>query len=399
MQRIDILPPEKSYGRFTVRHIFEDNDNWARYMFHHKKEIREIELFEVEKMLHCHDDGRGFFVYQCPSCNSSWIVSNGCNSRICSECGKRYSDKWAKGLSHKMFSVPHRHLVLTVPDIVWSILRYNKHCLKTFMNAGIKAINATLSFKSHKVIQLGGAIVVLHPYGKDIEFRPHLHVLMLEGGFNKYRKFVHTKFISYKAMRRTWQYHVLTMLKKVLPPTPRYDRLIDACFKKYPEGFYIHMPPESRISSKRKVANYVGRYIRHPAIANTRISDYDGSTVTFWYYEDAIKKDKRQFITLDVEEFIRRIIQHIPEKHFKMIRYYGAYCRKWKRKYSRYLLLGSITQSKITTFPRKRCYRCPNCGTKLEFDFKWGKPPPFEREFGEFIDDWSNLSWGKGSYA
>ncbi len=152
------------------------------------------------------------------------------------------------------------------------------------------------------------------------------------------------------------------------------------------------MPPESRISSERHVANYVGRYVRHPAIANTRISDYDGESVTFWYYENAIKKDKKKFITVEVEEFIRRIIQHIPEKHFKMIRYYGAYCRKWKKKFKRYILLGSITQSKIAHFPRKRTYRCPNCKSRLEFDFKIGKPPPSERIFGEFIDDWSRMS-------
>jgi len=389
---------EKSYAHITVRYIFEDNDNWARYRFHHEDELREVEIKEVEKMLRCHDDGRGFFAYQCPKCKKSWVVSNGCNSRLCSECGKRYSDKWAKGLSGKMFNVVHRHLVLTVPDIVWSILRGHKDGLKTFMDAGIKAINATLSYTSRKLIEKGGAIVVLHSYGKEIDFHPHLHVLVTEGGFNKFKKFVRKKTISYKAMRKTWQYHLLTELKKFLPKSKKYARLIDACFKKYSNGFYIYMPPKNRIRSKRKVANYVGRYIRHPAIANTRISGYDGREVTFWHYKDEGKREK-VFVTIPVEEFMRRVIQHVPETQFKMIRYYGAYCRKWKRKYQRYILLGSITQSKITSYPRKRCYRCPNCGTNLEFDFKLDKPPPDDRKFGEFIDDWSNLSWGKGSYA
>ena len=295
-----------------------------------------------------------------------------------------------------MFDVPHRHLVLSVPDLVWYILRENKYALKTYMDAAILAINQTFKSISRSKIVKGGAIVVLHPYGKDMEFKAHLHIFMTEGGFNRYKKFVHMKFISYGVMRKTWQYHVLTELRKVLPKTQKYTTLINACFTKYPNGFYIHMPKESRITSKEAVSNYVGRYVRHPAIANTRISQYDGKSVTFWYFKDKSKKEKI-YVKVTVEEFIRRIIQHIPEPQFKMIRYYGAYCRKWKRMYQHYLIQESLTESIIAKIPRKREYFCPNCGTKLKFDQKLDNPPPRKRIFGEFVEDFGKLSWRKGS--
>ncbi len=56
---------------------------------------------------------------------------------------------------------------------------------------------------------------------------------------------------------------------------------------------------------------------------------------------------------MDVFEFIEAIIQHIPDKQFKMIRHYGAYSRKKKRKYRRYLSLQSLTQMKLDDFGRK----------------------------------------------
>lgn len=31
--------------------------------------------------------------------------------------------------------------------------------------------------------------------------------------------------------------------------------------------------------------------------------------------------------TLKIEEFIKKVIRHVPDKQFKMIRYYGAYAR------------------------------------------------------------------------
>ena len=39
---------------------------------------------------------------------------------------------------------------------------------------------------------------------------------------------------------------------------------------------------------------------------------------------------------MTVREFIKAPIQHIPDRNFKMIRYYGAYSRRIKGKYSGY---------------------------------------------------------------
>ena len=165
--------------------------------------------------------------------------------------------------------------------------------------------------------------------------------------------------------------------------------LIDSLFKKYPEGFYAHLPKESRITSKRQVAKYVGRYVRHPAIANSRICGYDGKSVTFWYVDN---EGKRHYKTMAVFDFIRAIIQHIPDRNFKMIRYYGAHCRKWKGRYARYLLQRSITQATLDDSYEKRIQRCPICGSKMEFIMYWKKGPPINGEFGSEIEDWHYIS-------
>ncbi|KAF5412445.1 MAG: hypothetical protein C5S38_08325 [Candidatus Methanophagaceae archaeon] len=135
-------------------------------------------------------------------------------------------------------------------------------------------------------------------------------------------------------MRKTWQYQVLTRFKVALPKTRVFAVLIDQLFKKYRAGFYVHHPEESRITNKRKIARYVTRYIRHPAVANTRLHRYDGKKVTFWYKDH---EGKKLFVNMAVREFIKALIQHIPDRNFKMIRHYGAYSRRTKRNYSGYL--------------------------------------------------------------
>ncbi len=87
--------------------------------------------------------------------------------------------------------------------------------------------------------------------------------------------------------------------------------LIDHLFKKYREGFYVHLPKESRITNKRRIARYVARYIRHPAVANTRLHRYDGKTVTFWYKDC---EGERHFVTMEVQEFIKALITKVNKK-------------------------------------------------------------------------------------
>ena len=49
----------------TVRHIFEDNLNWAGFRLAEKDNLRDVEIKEVNKMLSCNDKSRGFFTYEC----------------------------------------------------------------------------------------------------------------------------------------------------------------------------------------------------------------------------------------------------------------------------------------------------------------------------------------------
>ncbi|MEW9701702.1 transposase [Paenibacillus sp. SI8] len=59
-----------------------------------------------------------------------------------------------------------------------------------------------------------------------------------------------------------------------------------------------------------------------------RIEAYDGEYVTFRYHDKTDGQDKRETVT--VEEFISRLIRHIPDEQFKTIRHYGVYSRRTK---------------------------------------------------------------------
>jgi hypothetical protein len=151
-------------------------------------------------------------------------------------------------------------------------------------------------------------ITILHTFGKDLKFHPHLHTIAANGFFsNKFNSFD----VSFKSkFNRLWRSEVLKNLHVSLD--------------KYRYGFYV-WSDEEHLNKDKQLIKYIGRYVRHPAIANGRIIDYTKKGITFYYRDN---QDNDIFITKKITSFITSLIQHIPPKQFKLIRYYGAYSRK-----------------------------------------------------------------------
>ena len=373
-----------SQKQITINHIFSHNHNWDVYQFKHLDELRPVEIEEVEKMLTCGEEG--YHLYQCPGCDEFELVHFGCNSRVCTHCGKRFTDRWADSNARKTFDVKHRHVVLTIPEELRPVFYEDRTLLKVLMDCAINTVSDVLEWKlNYKAIP--GVIVVLHTYGKDMKFNPHLHCLVTEGGFKNNGMWVDMHYFPYKMLRRSWQYQLLTCLKEELEDSIENQKFIDSLFKKYPKGFYVRA--RDTINNKKGMIKYIGRYIRHPAVAESRIISYDGKDVIFWYKDD---DNIVHYVTMGVDEFIHAVIDHIPDKQFKTIRHYGVYSRGIKRKFKRLLGYVSIAQAKLTKFIESWAPICPNCGKKMEYVLSGkGKPPP-KWNFGERISDWNYIS-------
>lgn len=107
---------------------------------------------------------------------------------------------------------------------------------------------------------------------------------------------------------------------------PSFKKIKAYIYHKDKNGFYVYAKPN--LCDPNTVIKYIGRYLGRPVIALKRIDSYDGENVTFHYnrHEDNTYVKR----TIPAIEFIKLLIQHIPEKHFKMIRYGGIYARHRK---------------------------------------------------------------------
>lgn len=356
---------------YSVKQIFQEN--WEDYLNTH--EVREIEKQEVEKMLSCKDASRGGFWYYCKNCNEYLFVPFGCNSRLCSCCGKRYSDQWASMLAEKLMkNIFHRHLVFGIPDMLWKYFQDDRKLFKVLMDIAYKTIREVFSNMKRKNL-IPGIVEVFHPFGRGLGNQPHVHMIATEGGFDKLGNFVQLgNYIPYNALHKKWEYNILKKLKKLLP-----QGIVEDAYRKYPNGFCVYVR-EDRISSRKGLVKYIGRYVRHPAIANSRITTYNGEAVKFCYEDH---DGNIHYKIMLVHDFISAIIQHVPEKNQKLVRYYGAYSRRKKK-----AIKSSITKLiSIKSSEGRVCY-CHKCYERMEFVFYSRKDVPPDKNL---LVSWLNM--------
>jgi hypothetical protein len=149
------------------------------------------------------------------------------------------------------------------------------------------------------------------------------------GNSNIWKSFSH---INYESLRKSWQYSILKLLLEHIPSLS-FKALVDKLYADNESGFYVYAPPIKNFNTG--VINYITRYAGRPVLAQSRIIDYTGDTLTFTY----TPHDSNELITetLSVFDFIAKLIIHIPERNFKMIRYFGFYFAH-NPKHSQYLI-------------------------------------------------------------
>jgi hypothetical protein len=283
----------------------------------------------VAKMLDCGNPAKmGSIEYRCLHCGQGkHLVAMSCKSSLCLRCAKVYVDTWVSQVSKMLHAgVIYRHIILTVPAMFrTTFYQHAAVVLSAFMRCGAQCLDDFYSTVRGKALK-GGAITVLHTHGRNGQYHPHLHLLATRGGYDAQgARWEHLQYLPYDLLRRKWQWHLLTMLRQTLK-TDAVKRLVDTCFRQYPNGLVTNVQKGTVPSRYQSVARYVAKYVVSPPIAVRRIDRYDGERVTYHYRSH--RTDRVEHETVDVDTFIGRMVQHTTPKGFKRIRYYGVQATK-----------------------------------------------------------------------
>ena len=340
----------------------------------------------VKRMVGCGDIAVGYREYECEDCGTTKKVGFTCKSKLCLRCFKVAVDEWLQTARKVLFEgVVHRQVVLTVPTALRALVLADARFMKAFADAGARAVKELIAEWRPKQRIKVGIMSVLQLHGRGGNSNPHSHLVVSEGGIDKDGQWRTVSYFDSKKLRRKWQYHVLTALKKAVKGTPyekEWSDRLGRMFHEYPTGFDVHAMPEK--GPVERLIVYLCKYVSSPPISIRRIDAYDGQNVTYHY------KDHRRGMvweTLPATEFIGRMIKHLPPKGYRMVRYYGIYARPIRERTHAKVAVtlqrrDRNMQQVAAYFARKRgltpeqyqaeleakfgdhAPRCPKCGSK-----------------------------------
>lgn len=323
--------------KYTIKQILLSNQNWLRFYEKHNTKLRPAILICIIKLLSCKHIVRGYREYHCttPSCPHVKRIYHTCKCKACSSCGKKATELWIAKQNQILPKTSWQHITFTMPCELWDFFWCNRKLLRLI--AALAAHCVKTIARKKKV--LPGIFIAIHTFGRDLKRNVHIHLSVTTGGLSKDGKEWKNLFFDQATLMRLWRYQIVTLFRQkqaqlVLPPAIQkqlhhaftFNQFLNRLYQKH---WIVNCSKPS--DDPKQNIGYLGRYVKRPPIAESKLKHYDGNEVAFNYL-DHNTNTYRQF-KLSAEDFIGRFVQHIPDAGFRMIRYYGFLANRVRGKW------------------------------------------------------------------
>ena len=197
----------------TVQDVF--NTFYPEYVEAHKTST--VQAKAARDILNCRTATMGGHTYECKTCSHSLVRYNSCRNRHCTLCQGVNKAVWVDKRKKDILNAPYFHVVFTMPKQLHMLIYHNQQLLYDLM---YKAVAETLTELSQDTKYLGaqiGFFSVLHTWGQNLHFHPHIHTVVLAGGLdhhNQWRKTSKKFFIPVKVLSKKFRGKYLFYLKQ-----------------------------------------------------------------------------------------------------------------------------------------------------------------------------------------
>jgi Putative transposase/Transposase zinc-binding domain len=319
---------------------------------------------------------------RCEQCAQPALSYNSCRDRHCPKCLTTARNAWVTAREQELLPVGYVHIVFTIPEPLARLALVNKRVVYDLL---FQAAADTLLQVASNPKRLGGAIgglMVLHTWGQQLQHHPHVHCVVPMGGLAPDgARWIHARprfFLPIAVLRKLYRGKLVAGLRDAF----RAGRLdfpgvlaplkLDAAFGAFVRSLYrqpwvVYAKPP--FGSPAHVLHYLARYTHRVAISNHRLVNVTDETVSF-RWKDYRHGSQMRTLTLGVDEFLRRFLQHVLPKHFVRIRYFGflaSRCRTPQLAKCRQAL-AAIPMPPADSMPAQRSrasWPCPRCGAPM----------------------------------
>jgi hypothetical protein len=327
-------------------------------------------------------------------CGYSAISYNSCRNRHCPKCQSLKQARWLAERLERLLPTHYFHLVVTLPHDLQTLAQYQRKLLFNLLFDA--ASQALLQFaRDYERLQAQiGFTAVLHTWDQDLNWHPHLHLVVTGGGLSldgeRWIAARNSFLLPVKALSKIIRGKFLEALEKAghegrlrgqVPPR-QFRRFL----RKLRRKKWVVYAKET-FGGSRKAFHYLSRYTHRVAISNHRLVSMAAGKVSF-KARDNSRPGQKRLVTLSAPEFIRRFLLHVLPPRFVKIRHYGLLApRNAKTKLEQARALLSLQKPPAPKEPKgpdldtpsepktwqemllaltgKDLTTCPNCGGRL----------------------------------
>lgn len=277
----------------------------------------------------CRTEALGGQVYRCPDCGSLDYKYHSCRNRHCPQCQYQQTQSWLENQAYLLLPTRYFLLTFTLPAGLRALTRANQKLVYNLLFRVTAEAAQTLARDPRFIGGQLGMIGILHTWSRTLAYHPHIHYLVPAGGLGKDGVWYPARWSNFlfpvKALSKLVRGKFRQALRKAglekeVPPSV------------WQQGWVVHCKPAG---DGQSVLKYLAPYVFHVAISNRRLlalddlGDMGNSRITFSYRTSDTGENKT--MTLPVEAFLQRFLQHVLPKGFVKVRYYGCFapgCRK-----------------------------------------------------------------------
>ena len=313
------------------------------YRQQHATALSRAQLRVMSAIERCRTAALGGHIEQCDQCQYQRTAFNSCRNRHCPKCQSLARAEWIEDRQAELLDTEYFHVVFTLPEEIAAIAYQNK---KVVYDILFRATSETLRTIAADPNHLGaeiGFFAVLHSWGQNLMFHPHLHCVVAGGGLSPdATRWIPCRpgfFLPVRVLSRLFRRLFLELLEKTLDDGQlQFFSALEELHNR--QAFLRYLAPlrnqewvvyaKAPFAGPQQVLDYVGRYTHRVAVSNNRLLDMEDGHVQF-RYKDYRDDSQQKIMSLSADEFIRRFLLHVLPDGFHRIRYYGFLGNRYRQ--------------------------------------------------------------------
>lgn len=285
-------------------------------------------------IMQCRTAALGGHVQACANGHFNGIQYNSCRHRSCPRCNERAKTQWADAHAARLLACDHYHVIFTLPHELLELWGHNRALMADLLFAAASDTLLSLLGDERHLGAKPGIVASLHTWGRTLSRHPHLHCLVTGGGLDDTGVWQGVRrgfLLPVKVLAAVYRGKLLASLwtalhEEVLAlPEGTSPQDVEALLRAVGRKTF-NVRIQERYSHGRGVMVYLGRYVKGGPISDRRLLDVSAESVRFRYQDH--RDGKQKTMTLRTDDFIDRVLWHVPEKGRHTTRHYGLYGHK-----------------------------------------------------------------------